>query len=153
MDHLVMSMCRVFSCVVGRGCLPRLVRSLGKTLLAFALLHSVPQSKICLLFEVFRDPVVTAVSVEPHPLIQFLGALLSAHIVFSQGSLQVYISAFWKNGHLSRYSSKNLFWFWKWTQMTIPICKSLFDWYHILWVAKFTIISGFLKQICFRHYI
>ena len=31
-----MSMCRVFSCVVGRGCLLWPVRSLGKTLLAFA---------------------------------------------------------------------------------------------------------------------
>ena len=30
-DHLVMSMCRVFSCVVGRGCLLWPVRSLGKT--------------------------------------------------------------------------------------------------------------------------
>ena len=85
-----MSMYRVFSCVVGRGCLPRLVRSLGKTRLAFALLHSVPQGQICLLLQVFGDPVVTAVSVEPHPLNQFLGALLSAHIVFSQGLLQVY---------------------------------------------------------------
>ena len=34
-----MSMCRVFSCVVGRGCLLWPVCSLGKTLLAFALLH------------------------------------------------------------------------------------------------------------------
>ena len=33
-DHLVMSMCRVFSCVVGRGCLLSPVHSLGKTLLA-----------------------------------------------------------------------------------------------------------------------
>ena len=39
MDRLVMSMCKVFSCVVGRGCLLRAVCSLGKTLLAFALLH------------------------------------------------------------------------------------------------------------------
>ena len=38
--HLVMSMCRVFSCVVGRGCLLWPVHSLGKTLLAFVLLHS-----------------------------------------------------------------------------------------------------------------
>ena len=44
---MVMSMCRVFSCVVGRGCLLWPVRSLGKTLLAFALLHSVLQSQIC----------------------------------------------------------------------------------------------------------
>ena len=48
-----MSMCRVFSCVVGRGCLLWPVRSLGKTLLAFALLHSVLQGQICLLLQVF----------------------------------------------------------------------------------------------------
>ena len=35
-----MSMCRIFSCVVGRGCLLWPMCSLGKTLLAFALLHS-----------------------------------------------------------------------------------------------------------------
>ena len=39
-DHLVLSTCRVFSCVVGRGCLLWPVCSLGKTLLAFAQLHS-----------------------------------------------------------------------------------------------------------------
>ena len=44
-----MSMCRVFSCVVGRGCLLWPVHSLGKTLLAFALLHSIFQGQICLL--------------------------------------------------------------------------------------------------------
>ena len=70
------------------------VHFLGKTLLAFALLHSVLQIQICLLPQVFRDPVVTAISVEPHPLIRLLGALLSAHIVFSQGSLQVYYKHF-----------------------------------------------------------
>ena len=49
-DHLVMSMCRVFSCVFGRGWLLWPVRSLGKTLLAFALLHSVfHEIKRCLL--------------------------------------------------------------------------------------------------------
>ena len=42
-DHLVMFMCRVFSCVVGRGCLLWPVHSLGRTLSAFALLHSVLQ--------------------------------------------------------------------------------------------------------------
>ena len=50
-----MSMCRVFSCVVGRGCLLWPVRSFGKTLLAFALLHSVLQGQICLLLQVFLD--------------------------------------------------------------------------------------------------
>ena len=47
-DHLVMSMCRFFSCVVGRGCLLWPVHYLGKTLLVFALLHSVFQGQICL---------------------------------------------------------------------------------------------------------
>ena len=50
-----MSMCRVFSCVVGRGCLLRPVRSLGKTLLVFALLYSVLQGQIYLLLQVFPD--------------------------------------------------------------------------------------------------
>ena len=42
-----MSMCRVFSWLVGRGYLLRPVCSLGRTLLAFALLHSVFQGQIC----------------------------------------------------------------------------------------------------------
>ena len=50
-----MSMCRVFSCVVGKGCLLWPVHSLGRTLLAFALLHSVLQGQICLLLQVFLD--------------------------------------------------------------------------------------------------
>ena len=54
-DHLVMSKCRVFSCVVGRQCLLWPVRSLGRTLLAFALLHSVLQGQICLLLQVFLN--------------------------------------------------------------------------------------------------
>ena len=46
-----MSMCRVF-CFVGRGCLPWPLCSLGKTLLAFALLHFLFQGQICLLLQV-----------------------------------------------------------------------------------------------------
>ena len=48
-----MSVCRAFSCVVGRGCLLWPVRSLGRNLLAFALFHSVLQGQICLLLQVF----------------------------------------------------------------------------------------------------
>ena len=51
-DHLVMSMCRVF-CVVGRGYLLWPACSLGKILLAFALLPSVFQGQICLLSRCF----------------------------------------------------------------------------------------------------
>ena len=50
-----MPMCRVFSCVVGRGWLLWPVHSLSKTLLAFALLHSVFQGQICLLPQVSFD--------------------------------------------------------------------------------------------------
>ena len=50
-----MSMCRVASCVVGRVCLLGPVRSLGKTLLVFALLHFVLQNQACLLLQAFLD--------------------------------------------------------------------------------------------------
>ena len=50
-----MSMCRVFSCLVERGCLLRPVCSLDKTLLNFALLHFVLQGQICLLLQVTLD--------------------------------------------------------------------------------------------------
>ena len=45
--------CRVFSCVVGGGCLLWPMCYLGKTLLAFALLHSILQGQICLLLQYF----------------------------------------------------------------------------------------------------
>ena len=47
--------CVVFSCVVGRGCLLWPVHFLGKTLLAFALLHFVLQDQTCLLLQVSLD--------------------------------------------------------------------------------------------------
>ena len=50
-----MFMCRVFSCVVERGCMLWPVCSLGRTLLAFALLHSVLQGQICVLLLVILD--------------------------------------------------------------------------------------------------
>ena len=45
----------VFSCVVIRDCLLWAVCSLGKTVLAFALLHFVLQSQTCLLFQISLD--------------------------------------------------------------------------------------------------
>ena len=47
--------CVQSSHVVGRRCWLWSVHSLGKTLLAFALLHSVLQGQICLLLQVFLD--------------------------------------------------------------------------------------------------
>ena len=50
-----MSMCRVFSCAVGRGCLLWPVHSLGKTLLAFHLFRFVVEGQICLLLQLSFD--------------------------------------------------------------------------------------------------
>ena len=50
-----MSMCRVSSCVVGRGCLLQPVCSLGKAMLAFTMLHFVLQGQIYLLLQVALD--------------------------------------------------------------------------------------------------
>ena len=57
-----MSMCRVFSCVVGRGCLLWQAHSLGKTILAFVLLHLYSKAKFacysrCFLTSYFWIPV------------------------------------------------------------------------------------------------
>ena len=50
-NHLLMSMCKVIFCVFGRRHLLWSVVSLGKTLLAFALLHFVFQGQIYLLLQ------------------------------------------------------------------------------------------------------
>ena len=47
--------CGVLSCAVGRGCFLWPVCSLGKTLLAFDLIHFVLQGQICLLLQVSLD--------------------------------------------------------------------------------------------------
>ena len=54
-DHLVMSKGRIVSCVVWNRCFLWPVCSLGKTLLAFSLLHSVLQGQICLLLWISLD--------------------------------------------------------------------------------------------------
>ena len=54
-DHLVMSMCKVVSCVVEKGGSLWLVDSLGRILLTFALLHFVLQGQTCLLFQASLD--------------------------------------------------------------------------------------------------
>ena len=53
-------MCRVFSCVVGRGCLLWSLCSVGKPLLAFALFHFVLQGQTCLLLQVSLDLLLFA---------------------------------------------------------------------------------------------
>ena len=55
LDHLVMSTCRVISCVVGRRYLLWPVNSLGKTLWAFVLSHFVLHAQPCPLLQVSLD--------------------------------------------------------------------------------------------------
>ena len=50
-DRLMTPMCKVISCVVGRACFLWSMHSLGKTLLAFALLHFVLQAQTFLLLQ------------------------------------------------------------------------------------------------------
>ena len=54
MDHLVMSMHRVVSCIVARGCLLLTVCSLGKTV-SPCLPHFVLKGQICQLVQVSLD--------------------------------------------------------------------------------------------------
>ena len=94
-----MSMCRVFSCVVGRRCLLWPVHSLGKTLLAFALLHSALQGHICLLLQAnvswlttfaFQSPTMKSIS--------FLGVVLEG-LVGLQRAIQLQLLQHYWSGH------------------------------------------------------
>ena len=80
-DHLVISMCRVFSLVVGRGCLLWPVHSLGKTLLAFDLLHFVLQGQICLLLQISLDFLL--LHLESHLEFAFFKNHLQVFSIFS----------------------------------------------------------------------
>ena len=96
-DHLLMSMCRIFSCVVGRGCLLWPMHSLGKTLLAFALLHSVLQGQSCLLLQVFLDFLLfpTFVSWLPYfsaPIMMFPGITSKINCLHSNPYLRICFS-------------------------------------------------------------
>ena len=76
-----MSMCRVFSCVVGRRCLQWPVCFLGKTLLAFAVLHSVLQGQICLLLMYFLT-FYFCIPVPYNENTSFIDLVLEALLVF-----------------------------------------------------------------------
>ena len=91
-----MSMCRVFSCVVGRVCFLWPVRSLGKTLLAFALLHSVLQGQIFILckwntklteqqlpISSFPQPLAITILFSVAPIFTVFSSVLFSHSVVS----------------------------------------------------------------------
>ena len=88
--------CVESSCVVGRGCLLWPVHSLGKTLLAFALLHFVLQVQICLLLRVFLDFLLFAcqspITKRHHFWVLVLKGLVGLHRTVQLQLLQHYWS-------------------------------------------------------------
>ena len=101
-----MSMCRVFSCVVGRGCLLWPVHSLGKTLLAFALLYFVLQGQTCLLLQVSLEFIILRSS----PLWwkgQLLGVLVLEVLIGLHRTIQLLLlQHYWLGYRLG------LLWYW-----------------------------------------
>ena len=94
-----MSMCRVFTCV-GKGCLLWPVCSLGKTLLACDLLHSVLQGQTCLLLQVSLDFLLLRSS----PLLwkwHLLGVLVLEGLVGLHRTIQLQLLQHYCSGHLT----------------------------------------------------
>ena len=102
-----MSMCRVFSCVVERGCLLWPVHSLVKTLLAFDLLRFVLQGQICLVLQVCLVFLPTFAS---QSLIMkrasFLVLVLEG-LVGLHGAIQLQLLQHYLSGH-----RLGLLWYW-----------------------------------------
>ena len=123
-----MSVCRVFSCVVGRGCLLWPVTSLGKTLLAFALLHSVLQGKICLFSRYFLTsyfsipvPYNERTSIHPTPKSTILGVLVLEGLVGLHRTVQLQLLQHYWLGH-----RLGLLWYWmvwKWTEIILSFLR------------------------------
>ena len=119
-DHPVMSMCRVVSCVVGRRCLLWPVHPLGKTLLSFALLHFLLQGQTCLFLQVFLDFLFLHSS----PLwwkglffFFFLVLVLEGLVGITE---QFDFSFFGNRGWGIDLDYRNIEWFaWKWTEIIV----------------------------------
>ena len=126
-----MSMCTVFPCVVGRGCLLWPVCSLGKTLLAFALMHSVLQGQICLLLQsvswlstfAFQSP-----SIPYHIIIKNFICYIIA--ILHSPLFKPSLSVFWIT-HSSTWFQKEpqIYWPWQLSTLLLPpvLVPSLFN--------------------------
>ena len=109
-----MSMCRVISCVFGRGCLLWLVCSLAKTLLAFALLHFVLQGQrylyLCtpryLLFQVSFDFLLLHFGPIWWKGQLFLVLVLAGHVCLSRTIQLQLLQHYWLGHRLG------LMWYW-----------------------------------------
>ena len=106
-DHLIMSMCRVIFCVVGRGSLLWPVCPLGKTLLAFALIHFVFQGQTYLLLQISPNLLFLYSN-----LLwwngQFFLVLILEGLIGLHRTIQLQFLWHWRSGH-----SLGLLWYWR----------------------------------------
>ena len=126
-----MSMCKVVSYVVERGCLLWLVHSLGKTLLAFALLHFVLQGQTCLLLLVSLDFLLLHSSLLWWKGQLFL-VLVLASLVGLHGSIEFHLIQHYRSGH-----NLGLLWYWM-----VCLGKEQRSFWEI--ASKYCILDSFL---------
>ena len=94
-----MSMCRVFSFIFGRGYLLWPVHSLGKTLLALALLHFVLQGQTCLLLQVSLDFLLLHSSSYDEMDIFFFLVLILEGLIGHHRTIQLQLLKHYRLGH------------------------------------------------------
>ena len=139
-DHLVMSMCRVLACVVGRWCLLWPVCSFGKTQLAFALLHFVLKAKFACYcrylwtsYFSFHSPIMK----RPFSFFLVLAGLVSRHRIVQLQLVQHYwlghrLGLLWYWMVCFGNEQRSFFCFWDWTQV---LHFGLFCW--LWWLLHF----------------
>ena len=122
--YLVMSMCRGLSCVVGRGCLLWPVRFLGKTLLAFAVLHSVLQGQTCMLLQIILDFLLLHSSPQTTPD-DFSPFLMTLHMDITRWSTPKSDWLYSLQPKMEKLytASKNKTRSWLWLRSWTPYCQ------------------------------
>ena len=101
-----MSMCRVFSCVVGRGCLLWLVRSFGKTLLALLCFILYSKAKFACYSRCFLSSYF-CISVPYNEKDIFGGVLVLKYLVGLHRTIQLQLLQCYWSGH-----RLGLLWYW-----------------------------------------
>ena len=96
--HLVISMCRVFSCVAGKAHLLWPACSLGKTLLAFDLLRFVFQGQVSLLLQIALD-FYFSILVPHNEKDIFFGVLVLEGLVCLHRPIQLQLLQHYSSGH------------------------------------------------------
>ena len=141
-----MSMCRVFSCVVGRGCLLWPVCSLGKTLLAFALLHSILHSILKAKFSCYSRCFLTSYFCIPVPYDEkdiFFWVLVLEGLVGLHRTIQLQLLQHYWLGH-----RPGLLWYWM-------VCLEMNRDHSVIFETafKYSILVPFADSISFKGFL